>query len=170
MRRWIATALLLGIGAVTLAGPALAGRDLKEFKPPHEMTPEELEASKRASRTNVNDYSNQVTEKVSPIPWKAIALAGAALLLAAPLALRYYRETAQSGPSAGGRKSRARSREEEPDEVDEAERDRREIEAREGSTRRLAAENIRAPSGKQAQMPDADGTRVPQRPPPRRPN
>lgn len=149
-------ALLLGVAGGTLAGAALAGKDLRGFKPPHEMTPEELEASKRASRTNVNDYAGQVTEEVSPIPWKAIGLVGAALLLATPLALRYYRETAES---AGNSKRKSRARIQEPGEPEEA---------REPPARRLSAEGTRVPSGRHAQMPDPDGTRVPRRPP--RPN
>jgi len=87
---------------VMLPAAALAD-DLNEYKPPAEMTPEELEASKAKSRLPVNAYSKQVTDQVTPIPWKTIALFTAILLVVTPYALRYYRATA--GESAPVKKS-----------------------------------------------------------------
>src|SRR5439155_25682337 len=75
-----------------LAAPA--AEDLHDFKAPAEMTPEELEASKAASRLPVTAYSKQVSDQVTPIPWKAITLFAVILLIATPYALRYYRATA----------------------------------------------------------------------------
>src|SRR4051812_22955101 len=100
MRRWMATALLAW--AVLLPAAALAAEDLKDFKPPAEMTPEELEASKARSRLPVNNYAKQISDEVTPIPWKAIILFTAVILLATPYALRYYRATA--GDAAPQRK------------------------------------------------------------------
>jgi hypothetical protein len=91
MRRWMAMALLAW--AVVLPAAALAD-GLPDFKPPAEMTPEELEASKAKSRLPVTAYSKQVSDQVTPIPWKAIALFTVILLIATPYALRYYRATA----------------------------------------------------------------------------
>jgi len=81
-------------GMVVLPAVALAAEEIKEFKPPTEMTPEELEASKARSRLPVNAYSKQVTDQVTPIPWKTIGLFSIILVLATPYALRYYRATA----------------------------------------------------------------------------
>src|SRR3954464_13813960 len=112
MRRWMAAALMAW--AVVLPAAALAAGGLKDFKPPAEMTPEELEASKARSRLPVNAYSKQVTDQVTPIPWKAIILFGVLLVLAPPYALRYYRATAgdagaerkrSPSPSPSGRAS-----------------------------------------------------------------
>lgn len=80
-------------GMVVLPAAALA-EDLRDFKPPAEMTPEELEASKARSNLPVNAYSKQVTNQVTPIPWKTIILFSVILVLATPYALRYYRATA----------------------------------------------------------------------------
>ena len=88
--------------AVVLPAAALAADNLKDFKPPAEMTPEELEASKARSRLPVSAYSKQVSDQVTPIPWKTILLFTIILLLATPYALRYYRATA--GDAAPERK------------------------------------------------------------------
>jgi len=80
--------------AVVLPAAALAADEIKDFKPPAEMTPEELEASKARSRLPVNAYSKQISDQVTPIPWKTIILFGVILVLATPYALRYYRATA----------------------------------------------------------------------------
>ncbi|HEY8209715.1 MAG TPA: hypothetical protein VIG99_19645 [Myxococcaceae bacterium] len=80
--------------AVVLPAAALAADEIKDFKPPAEMTPEELEASKARSRLPVNAYSKQISDEVTPIPWKAIILFSVIILLATPYALRYYRATA----------------------------------------------------------------------------
>jgi len=95
-------AMALLAWTVMLPAAALAD-DLNEYKPPAEMTPEELEASKAKSRLPVNAYSKQVTDQVTPIPWKTIALFTAILLVVTPYALRYYRATA--GESAPAKKS-----------------------------------------------------------------
>lgn len=79
---------------VVLPVAALAADDLKDFKPPAEMTPEELAASKARSLLPVNAYSKQISDEVSPIPWKTIILFSVIILLATPYALRYYRATA----------------------------------------------------------------------------
>jgi len=106
-------ALLVGLAALPAA--ALAA-DLNEFKPPAEMTPEELEASKARSRMPINGYSKQVTHQVTPIPWKTIALFTGILLLVTPYALKYYRATAgdaapaRKSPSPAGKRAAAESR------------------------------------------------------------
>jgi len=90
--------LLAGLWLAPAA--ALAARELNDFKPPAEMTPEELEASKARSRLPVNAYSKGVTDKVSPIPWKTILLFTIALAIVTPYAVRYYRATAGESESA----------------------------------------------------------------------
>jgi len=86
---------------------AAAADDLKDFKPPAEMTPEELEASKARSRLPVSSYSKQVSDQVTPVPWKTIGLFGIIILLATPYALRYYRATA--GDAAAPERKRSPS-------------------------------------------------------------
>lgn len=85
-----------------LPAAAPAAEDIKDFKAPAEMTPEELEASKARGQLPVSHYSKQVTDQVTPIPWKTIGLFAIILLLATPYALRYYRATA--GDAAPERK------------------------------------------------------------------
>ena len=96
-------AMTLLAGLCVLPAAALAAEDLNDFKPPAEMTPEELEASKARSRLPVNAYSKQITDQVTPVPWKTIALFTAIVLIATPYALRYYRATA--GETAPAKKS-----------------------------------------------------------------
>lgn len=92
-------------GAALLPAAALAARELNEFKPEQEMTPEELEASKARSKTPVHAYSKGVTDQVTPVPWKTIALFTGILLLVTPYALRYYRATAGEVEPATRRRS-----------------------------------------------------------------
>jgi hypothetical protein len=106
MRRWIAVALFAGLGAWPCA--ALAARELGEFKAPAEMTPEELERSKTLN-SNVNPYANQITEQVSPIPWKTIGLFALILAVATPYGLRYYRSTAGWGEDKPAKRRSARN-------------------------------------------------------------
>lgn len=56
------------------------------------MTPEEIAASK-LRKSNLSSYGKDTTDKVAPIPWMAIGLCSAALLIAAPFAWRAYRDT-----------------------------------------------------------------------------
>jgi hypothetical protein len=90
-------------GLLALPAASWAAEELRDFKPPAEMTPEELEASKAKSRLPVNAYSKQITDQVTPVPWKTIGLFTAILLLVTPYALKYYRATA--GESAPAKKS-----------------------------------------------------------------
>jgi len=90
----------LGLGPGTLAA-----RELNDFKPPQEMTPEELEASKARGRVPVNPYSKGVTDQVAPVPWKSISLFVLVIALIAPFALRYYRATAGQAEKAPARRS-----------------------------------------------------------------
>jgi hypothetical protein len=110
----MAMALLSGLALLPAA--ALAANELNDFKPPAEMTPEELEASKAKSRMPVNAYSKQVTDQVTPMPWKTIALFSGILLLVTPYALKYYRATAgenasvkKKAPSPAGRNATDRA-------------------------------------------------------------
>lgn len=107
--------------AAVLPAAALAAEEIRDFKPPAEMTPEELEASKARSRLPVNAYSKQISDQVTPVPWKTIGLFTVILLLATPYALRYYRATAgeaqperkrSPSPSPSGRSVNARAYEE----------------------------------------------------------
>lgn len=83
----------------------------QEFQPPREMTEEEIAAAKDASKSNLNRYGNDVTDKVSPVPWMAIGLLVLVFAVATPFALRAYRDTAseirETGGASGGGTPRA---------------------------------------------------------------
>ena len=87
-------------GTLLVSGLAFAGRNnVKEFTPT-ELTPEQIEAEKAASRSNLNGYAEGVTEKTTPVPWMAIGILSAILLGAAPFAIRaYLRTSAEIAPS-----------------------------------------------------------------------
>ncbi len=106
-------------GTLLVSGLAFAGRNnVKEFAPPQELTPEQIEAEKAASRSNLNGYSEGVTEKTTPVPWMAIGILSFILIGAAPFAIRaYLRTSAEISPSqeahaAVGRQRRSNTEDE----------------------------------------------------------
>lgn len=98
-------------GTLLVSGLAFAGRNpVKEFTPT-ELTPEQIEAEKAASRSNLNGYTEGVTEKTTPVPWMAIGVLGIILLGAAPFAIRAYLNTAREiSPSQQAHASPGRGR------------------------------------------------------------
>lgn len=85
---------LIILSALLSGGAALAGRPVQEFKPPPDLTKEEMEALKEQQlRGNMNAYTKDIQIKETPVPWAAIGLAGLVFLAATPFAIRAYRST-----------------------------------------------------------------------------
>lgn len=86
----------------------------QEFQAPREMSEEEIAAAKERSKSNLHSYGKDATAEVSPVPWMAIGLIGLVFLVAAPFALRAYRDTASEirertvGGGGGGGVPKAR--------------------------------------------------------------
>ncbi len=59
------------------------------------MSEEELAALKARSKSNLNAYGQQISEKPKEIPWMFVGLAALTLLAATPFALKAYRNTAK---------------------------------------------------------------------------
>lgn len=93
MRSRLAQAVLAFIALS--ASVALAGRPPQAWVPPEELTPEQIEAQKIASKQKFNPYAKDVPAQSAPIPWMAIGMAGLAFVVAAPFALRAYRNTSE---------------------------------------------------------------------------
>lgn len=89
-------ARLLPVLALLSGGAALAQpprKQLPEFKS-EEMTDAERDAAdKSRPRFGINAYNKDVPIETQPIPWMAIGLGGAALLIAIPFAIRAYVST-----------------------------------------------------------------------------
>ncbi len=87
-------------GTLLVSGLAFARKEVKEFTPPEDLTPEQIEAEKAASRSNLSGYADGVTEKTTPVPWMAIGVLSFILIGAAPFAIRaYLRTSAEITPS-----------------------------------------------------------------------
>jgi hypothetical protein len=89
-------ARLLPVLALLSGGAALAQPPKKKLPEFHseEMTDAERDAAdKSRPRFGVNAYNKDVPIETSPIPWMAIGLGGAALLIAVPFAIRAYVST-----------------------------------------------------------------------------
>jgi hypothetical protein len=85
---------LVLLSALLSGGAVLAGRPVQEFQAPSEMTDEEKAALKaRQLGGNINAYNKDIQIKETPVPWKAIGLAGLVFLVATPFAVRAYRNT-----------------------------------------------------------------------------
>ncbi|WP_224363213.1 hypothetical protein [Hyalangium versicolor] len=85
---------LVLLSALLSGGAVLAGRPVQDFQPPPEMTEEERSALKAQQLGgNMNAYGKDIQIKETPVPWAAIGLAGLVFLVAAPFALRAYRNT-----------------------------------------------------------------------------
>lgn len=95
-------ALLLAI-ALLASGTALA-RKPADFVAPRELTPEEVEAEKRRSRSSLGGYGSDVPREESAVPWRALGLMGIVLVVASPFAWRAYKNTSkeisETGPGA----------------------------------------------------------------------
>ena len=82
--------------ALLWGGAALAKREVREFKPPPEISEKELEAAKaRARNGNMAAYSKDIQIKPEPTPWTAIGLGALVLVAATPFALHFYRNTSK---------------------------------------------------------------------------
>lgn len=69
---------------------AFAGRPPREWAPPPQLTPEQIEAQKIASKQKFNAYGKDVPVEAKPVPWMAIGMAGLAFVVAAPFAIKSY--------------------------------------------------------------------------------
>lgn len=106
----------LTVGAAAFSPPASAQqRRPSEFQAPREMSEEEIRRAKERSKLdpNLHAYSKGVTDQVTPVPWMAITLMAIVFLIAAPFAIRYYRDTSReirdrTGPARPPRKAAAR--------------------------------------------------------------
>lgn len=94
--------LLLCLGA----GEALAGKPVKEFTPPSQPTAEEIAESKARSKSNVNEFGQDLAAEEEPVPWAEIVLVTLVFLGVAPFAWRAYKNTAAE---IGGRPTSARA-------------------------------------------------------------
>lgn len=81
----------------------------KQYRPPDEMTAEDIERSKQMSKTNVPGYSHDVTQKTTPVPWGFIIFTAIVIGAIAPFALRAYRNTAAELGDSSPRASRERA-------------------------------------------------------------
>jgi hypothetical protein len=61
-----------------------------EFQAPTEMTEEQLAEAKARSRSGINDYGKDVSDKPQPFPWLAAGIFAIAFLVATPFAVRQY--------------------------------------------------------------------------------
>lgn len=103
----IARVVMLGLalGSATVSMSAFAQqRRPSEFQAPREMSEDEIRAAKERSKSNLHAYKKGVTDEVTPVPYLAIGMLVLVFALAAPFALRYYKQTAdeinaRSGPA-----------------------------------------------------------------------
>ncbi len=93
----------------TLTTGAAWARPPQEFKPPPEMTEEELAAAQARSKSNINDYGKDIPQETKPFPWLAAGIFALAGLVTLPFAIRAYLATSKeiSGNQAFGAKGRA---------------------------------------------------------------
>lgn len=90
----------LASAAALLLSLTVFAKDLQEYNSSGGHTAEEIEAMKRNSRYQVNDWSGDVSQEVTPFPWAAVTLAVIVILGATPFALRMYRNTSKEVASA----------------------------------------------------------------------
>ncbi|MBI3183182.1 MAG: hypothetical protein HYZ28_13680 [Myxococcales bacterium] len=114
MRFWPGPLLAGFVVAATLAGPALA-RKPQQFTEPRRMTEEEIEAAKKKSKSPVHDFGIELSEPEKRFPWLGVSLGVLCLLIAAPFAVRAYRQASKeiSGASTFGSAGRKKDDEEE---------------------------------------------------------
>lgn len=93
MRVRLAKAALAFIALSSSA--AFAGRPPQAWTPPPELTPEQIEAQKIASKQKYNPYGDDAPVESKPIPWLAIGMAGLAFAVAAPFAFKAYQNTSK---------------------------------------------------------------------------
>jgi hypothetical protein len=93
-----------------LSGGAAFAKPPQEFKPPPEMTEEELAAAKARSKSSINDYGKDIPQETKPFPWLAAGIFFIAGLIALPFAIRSYLATSKAigGNQPFGGKGRAR--------------------------------------------------------------
>lgn len=84
------------------------GRQPKEFKPPPQLTAEQIAAEKeRSKNNNMAAYGRDNTAEAIPIPWVTLGFFGLVALVVIPFAVRAYRNTAREiSPEPDQRKRR----------------------------------------------------------------
>jgi hypothetical protein len=75
------------------------------------MTQEQLADAKARSRSGINDYGKDISDKPQPFPWMAAGIFAIAFLVATPFAVRQYLHTANEIRSNQGGNRGARSEE-----------------------------------------------------------
>ena len=93
-----------------LAGGVVLAKPPQEFKPPPEMSEEDLAAAKARSKSSINEYGKDVSQETAPFPWLAAGIFTLAGLVALPFAIRSYLSTSKElNPhqhfGGGGRRS-----------------------------------------------------------------
>ncbi|HLL56137.1 MAG TPA: hypothetical protein VK447_21420 [Myxococcaceae bacterium] len=106
MRRTSLLQLAVVLFSLT-AGSAFALKPVKEFTPPSQPTAEELAESKARSKSNVNEFDQDLAAEPEPVPWLQILLVGIVFAGVAPFAWKAYQNTAAE--MSGGRPTSARA-------------------------------------------------------------
>ena len=106
MRRSSISKLALVLFSLT-AGSAFAYKPVKDFAPPSQPTAEEIAESKARSKSNVNDFNQDLAADEEPVPWLEVTMAVLVFAVAAPFAWRAYKNTA--GEIADGRANNGRN-------------------------------------------------------------
>jgi hypothetical protein len=83
------------LGAALLIGGSALAKKPGEFQAPQQMTEEELAAAKARSKTHFNEWDKDAPKEGPPFPWMAVSLAGICFLVAAPFALRAFKNTSR---------------------------------------------------------------------------